>query len=84
MKTSAHIALILLFSFGLTARFLRSSPLPRRSFDVELQSSQDLPDSPGTQVPVSPAADRANSGFRHLDGTHHLQIVFQGSSGDGG
>jgi len=58
MKIPAHIALILLFSAGLAgtvfAQQSTNSNPSAASPQSTPQSSQDLPDSPGTQVPVVP------------------------------
>src|SRR5271156_5825005 len=58
MKTSAHIALILLFSFGLIGTVFAQQSTPATpstsSQQSSPQSSQDLPDSPGTQAQLGP------------------------------
>ncbi|MFY9939986.1 MAG: peptidylprolyl isomerase [Silvibacterium sp.] len=54
MKTPAHIALILLFSCGLTGPVFAQQSTPATPSTSSPQSSQDLPDSPGTQVPIAP------------------------------
>jgi peptidyl-prolyl cis-trans isomerase A (cyclophilin A) len=58
MKTSAHIALILLFWFGLIGTVFAQQSTPATpstsSQQSSPQSSQDLPDSPGTQAQLGP------------------------------